>query len=249
MGDVAQGGAERRGPLRLPEDPRARLAMALILAFGFAALGRVETLPVALVAALAIAWASGDTARVLRGLRSAVVLAGAFLVVLPLVVGPTVLWQAGPLRLRAEGMEAGLLVAGRLLAIVTVTLSLLATLPPHQLAAGLRGLRVPMLLADLMLLTLRYMAELRDTLLRARLARRLRGGRPGWRDLPGQGMTLAAALIRGQRRAETVWAAMRLRGHAAGLTAPLPQMTGRDRAGITLAALLAGAILLLDRAG
>nr|WP_255705787.1 energy-coupling factor transporter transmembrane component T [Ectothiorhodospira sp. 9905] len=233
----------------LPDDPRARLAMALLLAFGFAAVEQVMTVPLLLVLALALALASGQPWRVLRGLRAPLVLAGAFLLVFPLVAGPTVLWQAGPLRLHAEGLQVGLLVAGRLLAIVTVTLALLSTLPPHRLAAGLRGLKVPAVLADLLLLTLRYLEQVRSEILRARLAGRLRGERPGWRNLPGHGLILAAALIRGQRRAETLWAAMRLRGHSGGLAAPLAPMVARDRVGIMLAAGLAMLVLLVDRVG
>lgn len=231
----------------LPDDPRARLAMALILAFGFAAVGQVGTVPALLALALVLALVAGQPARLLRRLRGPLVLAGAFVLILPLVAGSTVLWEAGPLRLRAEGLEAGLLIAGRLLAIVTVTLALLAALPPQRLAAALRGLGLPALLADLLLLTLRYLDEVRGEVLRARLARRLRGGRPGWRDLPGYGALLGLALIRGQRRAETIWAAMRLRGHATGLTAPPPPLGAREWVGIALAAGLAGLTLLVDR--
>ncbi|TVQ84763.1 MAG: cobalt ECF transporter T component CbiQ [Chromatiaceae bacterium] len=231
----------------LPGDPRARLAMALILAFGFAAVGQVGTVPALLALALILALVAGQPARLLRGLRGPLVLAAAFVLILPLVSGATVLWQAGPLRLRAEGLEAGLLIAGRLLAIVTVTLTLLATLPAHRLAAALRGLGSPALLADLLLLTLRYLDEVRGEILRARLARRLRGGGAGWRDLPGHGAMLALALIRSQRRAENIWAAMRLRGHAAGLAVPPPPLGASDRAGIAVAAGLAGLLLLMDR--
>nr|WP_274600114.1 CbiQ family ECF transporter T component [Halorhodospira abdelmalekii] len=233
----------------MPYDPRARLAMALFLAFGFAAVEQVTTLPLLLVLALLLACASGQLWSLLRRLRAPLVLAGALLLVFPLVAGPTVLWQAGPLRLHVEGLQFGLLFAGRLLAIVTVTLALLATLPPHRLAAGLRGLKVPGVLADLLLLTLRYLEELRGEIVRACLARRLRGGRSRWRDLPGYGLLLAAALIRGQRRAATVWAAMRLRGHSGALAAPLAPMVARDWAGVALAAGLALLVLLGDRLG
>ncbi|TVQ56978.1 MAG: cobalt ECF transporter T component CbiQ [Rhodobacteraceae bacterium] len=231
----------------LPEDPRARLAMALVLAFGFAAVERAQTVPMLLTTAALIAIAAGTPTRTLRKLRGPLVLAAAFLVVMPLVAGPTTLWRAGPLRLRAEGLEAGLLLAGRLLAIVTVTLALLSTLPPHRLAAALRGLGAPALVADLMLLTLRYATEFREEMLRARLARRLRGGRRGWRDVGGHAATLAAALIRGQRRAEAVWTAMRLRGHASTLVAPTSALRPRDVGGVACAVGLALAAVALDR--
>ena len=223
--------------------------MALILAFGFAAINRLAVLPLLFAVAFVLVLASGQPARVARSLRAPLVLACAFALILPLVAGESVLWQAGPLRIRAEGLQSGLLIGGRLLAIVAVTLALLSTLPPHHLAAGLRGLRVPALVADLLLLTLRYLDELRGEFVRAGIARRLRGGRSGWRDLPALGATLAAALIRSQRRAETVWAAMRLRGHASGLTAPLPPLAGRDWAAIGVVTLLAALVLAADRVG
>lgn len=222
--------------------------MALILAFGFAAVEQIRSLPTVFAVALLLTLAAGQPMRVLRGLRGPLVLAAVCLLIFPLIAGSTVLWQAGPLRLRAEGLETGLLVAGRLLAIVSVTLALLATLPADRLATALRGIGVPALMADLLLLTLRYLDEVRGELLRARLARHLRGGGAGWRDLPGHGTLLAIALIRSQRRAEHIWAAMRLRGHGARPNAPQPPLGARHLAGIGLAAGLAGLMLLVDRA-
>lgn len=221
--------------------------MALLLAFGFAAVRRVETLPLVFGAALVVAFAARRPRQVLRGLRGPLALAAGFLLALPLMSGQTEMWRLGPLRVRAEGLEAGLLVAGRLLAIATATLALLATLPAHRLAIALRGLGAPAVVADLALLTLRYVDELREEAARAHLARRLRGGGARWRDLSDHGAMLAAALIRGHRRAEAVWAAMRLRGHGAALVAPQPAPTARDAAGVALAALVAMAAVAADR--
>lgn len=226
-------------------DPRARLVMALMLAFAFAAVGNALLLPVLGAVALAVLARSGMGARqVAVRLRAAGVLALGIVLVLPLMAGTQVLFQLGPLRWHAEGLAAGLLIAARLLAIVTVTLALLAPLPPYQLVAGARALGGPALMADLALLTLRYVDELRAELSRALLARRLRGGR----GLPDYGVILAAVLIRSHRRAENLWAAMRLRGYGAGGAPVLPPFGARDIRGIGLAAATGIALVLADRA-
>ncbi|MCC5958624.1 MAG: cobalt ECF transporter T component CbiQ [Rhodobacteraceae bacterium] len=230
-------------------DPRARLVMALMLAFAFSAVGNALLLPVLGAVALAVLARSGMGARqVAVRLRAAGVLAFGIVLVLPLMAGTQVLFQLGPLRWHAEGLAAGLLIAARLLAIVTVTLALLAPLPPYQLVAGARALGVPALMADLALLTLRYVDELRAELSRALLARRLRGGKGGGRGLPDYGVILAAVLIRSHRRAENLWAAMRLRGYGAGGAPVLTPFGARDIRGMGLAAATGIALVLADRA-
>lgn len=231
-----------------PLSPRARLVIALLLAFGIAALQGVRLLPAVLALAMLAVLLAPERGEILRRLRPPAVLALAFLLLLPVLSGSTPLVQAGPLVLTVEGLQAGLLVAGRLLAIVALVLTLLTPVAPVQLVAGLRGLGLPALMADLALLTLRYLDELGAELGRARLARQLRGGRARLRDLPDHGLLLATALIRAQVRADRLWAAMRLRGHGAGLAAPLPPLPGRDLAAIAAAAALALALVVTDRA-
>ncbi|MDD7971153.1 energy-coupling factor transporter transmembrane component T family protein [Roseinatronobacter alkalisoli] len=247
MSDCVATGPDVRPPVQ--PDPRARLVMALILAFAFAAVGNVMLLPVLGMVALAVLALSGAAVGVvLRRLRGAGVLALGVVLILPFVTGDQVLWQFGPLRWHAEGLAAGLLIGGRLLAIVTVTLAFLTPLPPFRLVAGARALGVPTLMADLALLTLRYLDELRAELARAMLARRLRGGKGGWRGLSDYGVILAAVLIRSHRRAERLWAAMRLRGYGAGVAQSLPPLAARARWGMVLVAAGGVALVLLDRA-
>lgn len=249
-----------RSARRAPVQARTRLVAAVVLAFGFAAVTQAALVPLMLGLALALALGLGVAqpdgrraplaalaARLARGLRLPLVLALAALLTLPFLSGSTVIWQAGPLALRAEGLAAGALLAGRLVAIVTVALALLGPVAPMQLVAGMRGLGLPALMADLAALTLRYLDDLRAELARMRLARRLRGGREGWRALGAEGMILAAVLIRSHRRAERIWAAMRLRGHGAASVPPLPAPTGRDRAAMAAAVAVAVAVVVLDR--
>lgn len=228
--------------------PRARLVIALVLAFGIAALKGLAVLALVVLLAAGVALASGQTWLVLRRLRGVALLALGFMLVLPLIVGESVLAQIGPLAVRQEGVEAGLLIAVRLLSIVTLTLALLAPLSPFQLVGALRGLGVPALMADLAFLTLRYLDEVAAELRRAQLARRLRGGRgAGWRSLPDHAGTLATGLIRAQARSERVWAAMRLRGYNTGLAMPVAPLRVLDWVGIGAALVAALGIIWLDR--
>lgn len=237
-------------PASRPADPRVRLVMAVMLAFSMASVGNVVMVPLLGAVALAVlACSRADAAQVRSRLRGAGVVALALVLVLPFVAGDRVLWQAGALRWHADGLATALVMGARLLAIVTVTLALLVPVAPFRLVAGARALGVPALMADLALLTLRYLDELRAELARAMLARRLRGGKGGWRGLPEYGVLLASALIRGQRRAERVWAAMRLRGYGAAAAMPgLPPLAGRDIWAMVWVACGSVGLVMLDRA-
>jgi cobalt/nickel transport system permease protein len=230
-----------------PVSARAKLVAAFGLAFSFAAVQRLETLPVLGVIATVALLATGLSWRELARLRGAVALACGFVVVLPLIAGETVLARIGPFSLYLEGLLAATVIAARLLAIVALTLALLSPVPVLQLVAAMRALGVPALMADLALLTLRYMDEVAAQLSRARLARHLRGGRSGWRGLPDYALLLATSLIRAQARSEQLWAAMRLRGYSAGLAAPAPPLQARDWGFMAGALVLALAVLWLDR--
>ncbi len=222
--------------------------IVLVLAFGIAAVQGLVALVVAVILAIGVVLATGRARQVVARLRAPTALALAILLALALSAGDTTLAQIGPLRLRQEGGAAGVLIAGRLLSILAITLALLAPLSPFRLVAGLRGLGLPLVMADLALLTLRYLDESAAELRRARLARALRGGTSGWRALPDHAMLLVTGLIRAQSRADRVYAAMRLRGHGAGVGPPSPGLRAADLAAIG-AAIGAGLMLvMLDRA-
>ena len=227
--------------------PRSRLVVALVLAFGIAAVRGGGVLPVVVALAVLVVLASGQVRLVLQRLRGAALVALGVVLVLPLIAGETVLAQIGPLALRQEGLLAGTLIAVRLVSIVALTLALLAPLSPFQIVGALRGLGVPSLMTDLLLLTLRYLDEVTAELRRAHLARRLRGGRAGWRALPAHATLLATGLIRAQARSERVWAAMRLRGYGTGLNMPTARFQTRDWLAMTGALLVALGVVWLDR--
>lgn len=227
--------------------PRARLIIALVLAFGVAAVQGLAVLPLVITLAIGVVLVTGAGRFVLRRMRAPFLLAVVLLLVLPLTSGPTVLVQTGPVALRLEGLQAAVLIAGRLLSIVAVTLALLATLSPFDLVAGLRGLRVPALMTDLALLTLRYLDEVTAELRRSALARRLRGGKRGWRGVPDHALGLATSLIRAQARADRLWAAMRLRGYGRAPAVHSEPLQIFERLAITGAVIVALGVIWLDR--
>ncbi|MGY6549956.1 MAG: energy-coupling factor transporter transmembrane component T family protein [Roseinatronobacter sp.] len=227
--------------------PRARLVIALVLAFGFASIRGLAVLPVIVVLAGVIVLGSGQVGAVLRRLRGPALLALVLGMALAMMSGQTVLVQWGPLTLRQEGVQAAALIAGRLLAIVAVTLALLSALSAFQLVEALRALRVPALMADLALLTLRYLEEASAELRRAHLARHLRGGKRGWRALPDHAALLAMGLIRAQVRSERLWAAMRLRGYGTGVQATASPLRKSEWLVITAAVIMACGVIWLDR--
>jgi len=227
--------------------PRARLVIALALAFGIAAVKGVTVLPVVALLAGGLALALGQARAVLWRLRGAALIALGGMLVLPLISGQTLFVQFGPVALRWEGLEAALLIAVRLLSIVALTLALLAPLSVFQLVGALRGLGVPRLMADMAFLTLRYVDEVTAELRRARLARKLRGGRAGWQTLPEHAALLATGVIRAQARSERLWAAMRLRGYGSGLAMPVAPLHARDWLAMSGAVSAALVIIWLDR--
>lgn len=231
--------------------PRARLLIALALAFAIAAVRELAMLPVLALLAGGLALTCGQTRLIMRRIRGAALLALGLVLILPLISGQTILAQLGPLAFRLEGLHAGGLMAMRLLSVVAITLALLAPLSPFQLVGALRGLGVPVLMADLALLTLRYLDEASAGLRRARLARQLRGGRAdwrsGWRALPDHAAAFATGLIRAQVRSDRLWAAMRLRGYGTGLAIPVAPLHARDRAAMSAAMVAALCIVWLDR--
>lgn len=227
--------------------PRARLVVALLLAFAIAALQKLAVMPLVVLLTCGMVLASGQRGDVLNRMRAPALLALSLMLVLPLISGQTVLAQFGPVAIRLEGAQTAALMALRLLCIVALTLVLLSPLSPFQLVEGLRALRVPALMSDIALLTLRYLDEVGDELRRARLARQLRGGGMGWRALPDHAALIATGLIRAQARADRLWAAMRLRGYGTGHIVHENALNARDRAAIVAALLVAGALIWMDR--
>lgn len=223
--------------------PKTRLLVAVILAFGAAMVRDLTLLPALAALVLCVIFLAQPPTGFARRLRAPFLLAVGIMALLPpFGTGPT-LFQIGPFFYPVETTQAALLIAARLLAIVTMVLALLSGLSDFQLVTALRGLRVPALICDLALLTLRYQHDLRAELARARLARRLRGGANGWRALTDFGALLAVLLIRALQRSERVWAAMRVRGYHRTMTHPPALLAVPDYAATGLALIISAALI------
>jgi cobalt/nickel transport system permease protein len=215
--------------------PRTRLLVAVILAFGAASMRDLAALPVLGAVALAVIAVARPPRSFVRRLYAPILLAVAIVALVPLMA-------EGPINYSGDMAQTAAMMAARVLAIAAMGLALLSGLSDMQLAAALRGLRVPVLICDLALLTLRYLHDIRAELARARLARDLRGGATGWRTLPEFGALLAVVLIRALKRSERVWAAMRLRGYQGGLATSPAAFTMRDHGAIATALVAAVAL-------
>lgn len=233
----------------MPGDARLRIIVALVLAFGFSTVSRLELVPAMLALAVLAIAASGIAPGALAArMRGPGLLLMAVLLVLPFAVGQTELARLGPVALRAEGLEAAALVAARFACIVAVVLAYLSTVPMLRLIGALRALGVPALLADIALLMLRYLDELRAELARMRVAMALRGQPLSlWRPR-GLGWLLAALLLRAHHRADRLWQAMRARGWGAARPEPLAPPAPADWAALALAVLAVVVLVWLDRA-
>lgn len=198
-------------------EPRCKVVGlgALILAVSF-----LRATPLLLLA-VALAGAVYAASRLpwpflLRRLR----LPGAFLIavglLLPWIDGTTVWARVGPLALRAEGLQTLIEIVLKFLAIFTVGVALFGSAPLAKSIRALRGLGMPRLLADLMLFAYRFVHEIGADLDRMRTAARVRGfeaRRQGWRGLETVTALAGTLLVRSHERAETVHAAMLLRGY------------------------------------
>jgi cobalt/nickel transport system permease protein len=245
VGSTATDARTRTGGL--PQDARLRLLAAGALALACASVTQPLLMPVMLVLALGIALAAGlGASGVLRALRVPGVLVLTLVLLLPFTGGGDVLVMLGPLALRTDGVAAAGLIAGRALTIVLISVALLGQLPVAHLLGGLRALGTPAILVDIAAMMHRHLMDIRRDLAAMRLAARLRG--EPWRvrisTLRTLGWTLGALLLRSHERAERIWTAMRLRGHARVTDEPLPAPTRGDWLRFTRLLLIALALLI-----
>lgn len=233
-----------------PSDLRFRLVAALLLV---AAISQLRTLPVA-AAALAVAAGIALLSRSGRELWRRLLHVEGFVLLLflmlPFTVAGEPVLHLGPLSMSAEGLARAALIAAKVSASVLALLLLLGPIEPERLGGALRGLGVPEPLARLFVLTVRYLSLFRDEAARLREAMRARGFRPRtdrhtWRSY---GNLVGMLLVRALERARRVEEAMLCRGYQGRFPyAPLPAPTGRDWAGLALAATASVLATGLDR--
>lgn len=204
-----------------------RLRLSLIFVLG-AALLKVGTWPLlGVYGAFALLWAL-----MLRTpVKALSQLLGAELILLTLLALPLG-WE-----------RASFLLVRSLICLLTMN-SFLLSLPPHAFGIALKGLPLPAGLQESVLLAGQYLEILLSEVTRMQRAAQCRGlsGPAGWLRYASAAM-IGALYIRSLDRAERVYGAMVSRGYQGKLPVNSKSST-KERAGLILAALTAGALTL-----
>lgn len=235
----------------LPADLRLRLVAAFLLV---AALSQVRGLATAAVALAVVLAATLALARPARALWRRLLHVEGFVlllfVMLPFTMPGEPMLTLGPLAASREGLVRAALIACKISASVLVLLAFLGDIDPQRMGGALRGLRVPEPLVRLFVLTVRYVGVIREEVRRLLEAMRARGFRAGsnrhtWRSY---GNLIGMVLVRALERAQRVEEAMLCRGYDGRFPyRALPAPAARDWAGFALLAVLAAAVLGVDR--
>jgi cobalt/nickel transport system permease protein len=207
--------AARPHESRLGIDPRARLLTAVVLSTVTVVAGRLETIGVALVAALVATLVSRQSPKVVaKRLLPLNVLMLLLVLLLPLSTPGETLFQLGPMRFSCEGLRLAIAIAMKGNAVLLWLVALLGTMDPITLGHALSHLRVPDKLTPLLLFTVRYLDVLHREYLRLRAAMKARGFRPRLdrHTCRSIGYLVGMLLVRSFDRAERILAAMKCRG-------------------------------------
>ena len=237
-------------------DPRVRVAAALLLCVGIAA---VQSLMAALVglfgALLWLALAMAGPRPPLRALLHRLLAVNVFVALLwcttPWATPGTAFCSLGPLTISHEGLHLALLVTIKANALACVFMALIASLPLPALTQALRFFRCPDKLVLLCVMAMRNIHVLANEWQRLRTAARLRGFAPttnvhSYKTLAN---LLGLLLLRSLDRATRLREALLLRGFQGNFpTAPTRPLRLADIAfllvvvaqGLCLCALEAG---------
>ncbi len=196
-------------------DPRLRVVVAAAVAVVIALADGLDSLAIALAAALAALAVSGLSPRaVLRRLAPMNVVLLLLVALLPLTTRGSPLFSLGPIDFTREGLLLAGTIALKGNAIVLWLVVLLGTVDATLLGHALSHLHVPDKLAHLFLFTVRYLDVLHREYVRLRWAMKIRGFRPhvSRHTYRSFGYLVGMLLVRSFDRAERVTAAMKCRG-------------------------------------
>ena len=238
-------------------DPRARLALAALLALGVSPLRDVTACCLALALGLLLLAAARMPLRPLAQRLAVVNIFVLFLwCVTPLTVPgtPLIQWNTfwGPLAVSHEGVRLTTLVSLKSNAVVCIFLALTAGMTSSTAARALEDLRCPRKLVFLFLFTARHVHLLAQEWRCLHESARLRGFRPstGMHTYKTLASLLGLLLVRGHERGRRMREAMLLRGFSGTLHA-LGDFRLRGTDVLFALALLAGlaGILMTEWAG
>ncbi len=175
----------------------AALSIALLLAFGFALLAKL------------------NLRHTLKRLMAMDLFLVILLLMLPFTVPGTPLFWIGDAAASLEGVVKAGEIALKANAVVLALLALVGTLESTTLGHALARLKVPAKLVQLLMFTVRYLEVVNREYCRMRNAMRarafvLRGNMHSWRSI---GFLLGMLLIRSLERADRIMDAMKCRGY------------------------------------
>lgn len=200
---------------RLGIDPRARIVTALAMSTVIVLAGRLDSVGVALVAAIVAVMASRQAFRgVAKRLLPLNVLMLLLVLLLPLTTPGETVFRLGSVRFSRDGLWLAVGIAMKGNAVLLWFIALLGTMDPITFGHALSHLRVPDKLTHLLLFTVRYLDVLHREYLRLRAAMKARGFRPRFdrHTCRSLGYLVGMLLVRSFDRAERILAAMKCRG-------------------------------------
>lgn len=229
-------------------DPRIRLVLCLLLAFGMAGL---TTLPGGVAALILGTGLAGSAKLPLGATVKRLLLVNGFIaflwIMLPLSApGETVL-LLGPLQATREGIVLAGLITLKCNAILLCIMALVGTIPLTDMGQTLASLRVPDKFTLMFVLCNRYLHLIREEYGRLAAAARIRCFRPGTNrhTYRTYGYLLGMLLVGSYERGKRVHQAMRLRAFQGRFHSLHPfAMRGRDL-GVALGIALPALGLLL----
>ena len=196
-------------------DPRARILAAVVLSVAIAAAHRLDTLGIALGAAVAaLVLARIPVAGVLRRVLPLEILLLVLVLLLPWTIDAVPVGAGRAPQFAPEGLALAAVIALKANAIVLSLLALLGGIDAIALGHALGHLHVPRKLAHLLLFTIRYLDVLDREYRRLRAAMKVRSFRPrmSLHTYRAYGYLVGMLLVHSFDRSERILAAMKCRG-------------------------------------
>jgi cobalt/nickel transport system permease protein len=212
-------GERTRGSLLRNWHASLKIPALMVLIFSMAFMRALMPVLVLLPLSLLTFSISGlHIADLMRYLKTPLLLVLAVGLFIALFSGEIVLLRIGPLSLMREGVIAGASILLRVTGIMIIGFLMVRTTSLSEISTSLRRMRLPGLLVDMGILTGRYIMVIGEDHERMTVARRLRGYSHAIlsrRFFKVMAPVTATLLVRGFKRSERVFGAMKTRGYGA----------------------------------
>ena len=228
-------------------DPRLKIPVLLVLAFGISVLRDIRFAAVGLVVASALVLISRlPKSFVLHRLEWVLLFLVPFAVIMPITVTGRPLLQLGRITVSYEGVRLASLISLKAIAIVLLILPMFGTAPFHISVKAIQQLKAPGAFVQIILFTYRYIFIFAEEVGRMNDAAKTRGfvAKTRWHTFKTLGNFIGILLIRSFERTEYLHNAMISRGYTGKLKALKTfRITTNDIA--KAAAILAACLMLV----